>query len=146
MEKQACTTAIHAKDGNNHCVTLSALRVMLLEDSSGWFAQGLEIDYAASGATIDEVKKKFETGFSATLREHLKMFGSIERFLSPANGDAWKEFYHMPKNADCQTYSCIEFHKIDEEIGDKTGSMKLPFDQIAFLSQQPQQQREAVLA
>ena len=58
MEKQACTTAIHAKDGNNHCVTLSALRVMLLEDSSGWFAQGLEIDYAASGATIDEVKKK----------------------------------------------------------------------------------------
>ena len=99
MEKQACTTAIHAKDGNNHCVTLSALRVMLLEDSSGWLAQ-----------------------------------------------DAWKEFYHMPKNADCQTYSCIEFHKIDEEIGDKTGSMKLPFDQIAFLSQQPQQQREAVLA
>jgi len=94
MKKQTVgASALHAHVGDHHAVGVLSLRVLLVEDTSGWFAQGLDIDYAASGSDVDEVKKNFEDGFCATVHEHLVMHGSIERLLKPADQDAWKEFY-----------------------------------------------------
>jgi hypothetical protein len=131
-KKGAVTAAVHTHEGNTHVVSLSALRVMLLEDTNGWFAQGLEIDYAASGASLDEVKKNFEDGFCATMHEHLTMYGNIERFLTVANKAAWDEFYHPPKNAVQQTFSCVQFH--DLEAAKPFEGVQLPFDRLAFIS------------
>lgn len=146
MDKQesAVTAALHAHDGNDHLVAVSALRVMLLEDSSGWFAQGLEIDYAASGASVDEVKTNFENGFAATMREHLTMYGNIEKFLSPAGKEAWDEFYHPPINTVQQSFSCVNYCKL--AVAKAFDGVQLPFDTLAFISRESQSAHDERIA
>ena len=134
MKKLTGASALHAQAGNDHVVALTALRVMLLEDSGGWFAQGLEVDYAASGATVDEAKKNFEDGFCATVREHLQMYGSIERFLKVADAAAWNEFFALPKSAVRQLFSCVQLHQLNTEIQGDLDNVQMPFDSIAFIS------------
>ena len=85
--------AIHGTDGETHIVGIGNLRVIICPDEDGWFAQGLEIDYAASGSSVAQVKKNFQTGLKGTINLHLQMYGNIEKFLSPAPREIWKDFY-----------------------------------------------------
>ena len=131
MTKQtAGAAALHAQVGSTHAVGVLALRVLLVEDTSGWFAQGLDIDYAACGSSVEEVKKAFEVGFCSTVHEHLIMHGTIERLLKPAQQEAWKEFYESPKAA--QSYSCIQLHSTTQEEQLRLAE-NFPFDSIVFL-------------
>ena len=75
---------------------VKALHVMLLPDGHGWFAQGLEIDYASSGKTEEEARDNFVKGLGATLCENLVMYGHIKKVLAPASQEAWKEYYETP--------------------------------------------------
>lgn len=136
MKSPTPTKALHAHDGDgHHAVALSALRVMLLPDSSGWFAQGLEIDYASSGGSQDEAKANFEQGLRATIHEHLRMYGSIERFLKVADKSAWDEFLKPVQETVKQSFSCVQLHNL-AALPDELASMKLPFDSIAFISRE----------
>lgn len=115
---------------------VKALHVMLLPDGQGWFAQGLEIDYAACGATMDEAKDNFVQGLGVTVCEHLVMYGHIKKVLVPASQQAWNEYYESPPEG-------IKRHKIslkasfEEQHAEQQQIEKvqkaIPFNAIEFL-------------
>lgn len=129
------TIALHASDGgDNHLVGLGGLRVLLMEDSGCWFAQGLEIDYAAAGATIDEVKENFGKGLAATIREHLIMHGGFEKLLQIAPPDVWKEAFQS--HVTLSKYSTIQFHAFGLSEKEAEGT-NFPFKKIVFVEPEP---------
>ena len=71
--KEQKMVAQHLQQDNNHQVVLKSLHVVMCEDDGMWFAQGLEIDYAAYGKTIEQAQKHFELGMVATIHEHLNL-------------------------------------------------------------------------
>jgi len=58
--------------------------VVIVKMRDYWFAQGLDIDYAVQGGSIEEVKERFQAGLIETVRAHLNRFGTLEHFLKPA--------------------------------------------------------------
>ena len=73
-------------------IQIEGLRVVVWQNPDGWMAQGLEIDYAAAGDSIEDVIESFAKGLAITLHENQKAFGTIERVLKPAPQEAWKPF------------------------------------------------------
>jgi hypothetical protein len=92
-KKPPIPVAVHAEhvDGVHHIVGLGNIRVILMqeEDGSAWFAQGLEIDYGVQGDSVEGAKKEFEEGLSATVQEHLRVFGNIDNLLQVAPNEIW---------------------------------------------------------
>ena len=66
------------------------LHVRITHDGDHWFAQGYEIDYAADGSSLDDVKLRFQCGLTATIREHLRIFGTAAKVLTPAPAEVWQ--------------------------------------------------------
>jgi hypothetical protein len=118
--------AIHAKhkDGEHHLVGFGNIRVIIVADGAAFFAQGLEIDYAAQGATITEVKRNFEIGLEATIEQHLKIYGNIKRLLQPAPLAVWQELV-PEKPALHSSYWHISEHVIEHGA--------LPYQGINYL-------------
>jgi len=85
--------ALHLSDENTHVVGIGNLRVIISKDGKAWFAQGLEIDYAASGKTIEKTKKNFQDGLTATVRLHLQVHGGIDKLLRIAPQEVWKQLW-----------------------------------------------------
>jgi len=127
-------TAIHLKDGNNHLVGIGNLKVVLVEEQGSWFAQGLEIDYAAEGQSIEGVKSSFEHGFCCTIHEHLRVYGKIDKFLKPAPTEVWKELV-FDECADLNKFTQVSVHTINADV-----VTYLPFTGIQYI------QREKVAA
>lgn len=128
--KTPLPTALHGhnESGSEHVVGLLNLRVVIVPDGKLWFAQGLDIDYAAQGTSIEDAKKQFEDGFVATVHEHLKVFGTIDKLLSVAPNEVWQEMLYAPK-AKHQLYSQVSTHSIAKE-----GELEaLPFKGIEYL-------------
>jgi hypothetical protein len=81
------------------------------ESENMWVAQGLEIDFAVDGVTQDDVQKAFADGLYLTIRENLRVFGSLTQMLRAAPGEIWHEF--LTGAADQQfTDSQSSVHKI----------------------------------
>lgn len=138
------TTCFHAQNGDSHLVGVKALRVMLLKDGNNWFAQGLEIDYAAAGADLDDVKNRFAEGLAMTIGEHLIMHGTIEKLLKPAPEDAWKEFYEATADTIKAEFSTLLAHQIVKRVQEITASTDapvensvFPFEEIQFIGTEP---------
>ena len=129
--KEVETEALH--HGDNNIAAADILRVLLLKDAGGWFAQGLEIDYAAGGSNIAETKTNFETGFCKTVHEHLILHGTIDNLLKVAQREALDEFYK---------YSCFSFHVVEKKSLFLPRGIAFPFSEIAFISRE----EEAVAA
>jgi hypothetical protein len=55
------------------------------------------------------VKRRFERGLYATLGEHLKVYGNINRLLEVAPDEVWREFFET--SPETQTYSHFSFHR-----------------------------------
>jgi hypothetical protein len=89
--------AIHVhgqtEDGSMHVVGIGNLRVIITNDDGSWFAQGLEIDYATEGATLEAVKHNFVEGLYSTVQQHLQIYGDIKQWLQPAPLEVWQEFF-----------------------------------------------------
>ena len=115
------TTAFKAstQGGEAHIVGIGDLRVMISKTETYWYAQGLEIDYAAQGRTLEEVQKHFGDGLHATITEHLAVHGTIEKLLEPAPPDVWKEFFESRDGFNAE-YSTLGVHEM------------FPFDQTRF--------------
>jgi hypothetical protein len=93
------TAALHTHDGKEtHGFAIINLHVLIQNDDGSWFAQGLEIDYAAEGATIEDAKTNFENGLSATIFEHIKVYGHFWGVLKPAPEEAWRTWWAATKN------------------------------------------------
>ncbi|MGH8247905.1 MAG: hypothetical protein ACREUU_15905, partial [Gammaproteobacteria bacterium] len=90
--KSIPATAFHGKaEDGTHVVGIGNLRVILFQEGDLWFAQGLEIDYASQGDSLEDVKKQFEDGLGATIEEHLRVYGNIDKILNVAPSEVWKE-------------------------------------------------------
>lgn len=67
-------------DGS-HVVDIKDISVAIYRKGTHWIAQGVEIDYIAQGDSLEEVKQSFENGLEATINQHLKINGDIDRLL-----------------------------------------------------------------
>jgi hypothetical protein len=134
--KKVGTEAFHLQhqDGTHHIVGVKALHVLLTRDGDGWFAQGLEIDYAASGDNVEHVKSNFGDGLALTVREHLKMFGSIDKLLVVAPPDAWKEYLAASPQSIKQGYTCVQIHELENVKDGESETDDFPFETIQFVN------------
>lgn len=122
--------AIHDFQGTDHIVGIGNLRVIMCKDNGLWFAQGLEIDYAANGKSLAEVKRNFEHGLAATIRLHLQSFDSIDKLLVPAPADTWKELTEIKTSFRFSQVSVHEFEDDAEEL------LHLPYTGISYLERE----------
>ena len=130
--------AQHLTDGHNHAAFVKELRVMLMPDSTGWFAKSLEIDYEACGATLDEVKKNFAEGLIATIHEHLETFGNLQKVIIAANKEMQDEYSRLsPDKIQTESLSFLTVVK-DSKVEKPAEIVKsIPFDAVKFI--QPKQ-------
>ena len=106
--------AVETKSGSVHVVGVGNLRVIVLKTGDFWFARGLDIDYAAQGVTLQEVKRNFERGLEQTIDRHLQIFGNIERLLSPTPPDAWRKLVYSPSRR--FRYSQVSTHRLSDRL------------------------------
>lgn len=91
------THAIHIYDDDErHLVGIGNLHVLITERDGEWFAQGVEIDYAATGWSLEAVKQHFELGLKATVGLHINKFNSIDRLLRFAPESVWGPLKSQP--------------------------------------------------
>jgi len=116
--------ALHGTmDDGQELVGFGNIRVLILQEPDGWFAQGLEVDYAAEGDSLEEVQRAFEQGFHATIDTHLRLYGGIERLLRPAPPEVWQEL--VTTRAQLKRYTQISLHR-----------SLLPYEGFAFFTEQ----------
>jgi len=125
MKTKSGAVAIQATsdDGSKELVGIGNVRVIIVPDGKSFFAQGLEIDYAAQGPTVDRAKENFEKGFRATIQQHLELYGNLKHFLVPAPTPIWQEM--LPEVTQHNRYFHVSIHKIEVA--------SLPYDGIRYL-------------
>jgi hypothetical protein len=117
--------AFHAEGTEDHIVGIGHLRVILCKEDGFWLAQGIDIDYSASGKTQKEAKKNFEYGLESTIDQHLKIYGNIEKILIATPASVWLPL--LPKGKSVG-YSQLTFHdRPSEQLND------LPYSGIDWL-------------
>ena len=84
---------IHKKDGPVHTVLIPDIKVLVSNNDGSWFAQGLEIDYAAQGQSLQDVKNKFSEGLERTLDAHLATYKNIKGVLQLAPKEYWDQYF-----------------------------------------------------
>lgn len=119
------TKAIHFKNTGCEGVIIGALRVIVSEQDGYWFAQGIEIDFAASGSSLQDLQERFECGLVETITAHLNKYGTIENLLKYAPKTEWQSL------ADSQEYyvDMVAIHELHDQVAMK----ELPFKQIAYI-------------
>ena len=120
------TSVVHVEGEDTHAVLIQSLRVIIMREGDQWFAQGLELDYAAAGESQDDVKSRFENGLSATISEHLKVYGSVEKILKVAPQDAWNLWL-------TERHRYKLDHTSFHAIGADEATVGFPFSGIAYL-------------
>ncbi len=130
-KKTPKTTAFHVQAGTTNIVGIGNLRVMITSEPGSCFAQGVEIDYASSGSSLEDVKKRFQDGLELTITEHLRIFGNIEKLLKPAPQDVWSE---LVKTKNFVRFSQISKHEIKPF---KVLSGAFPYDGITYMEKAP---------
>jgi hypothetical protein len=122
--RQTSTSILHAiSDNGDHAVGVSALSVLVEPDGDAWIAQGIEIDYAASGTTLEDAKRRFEAGLKATIREHLRRYSNVERLLRWAPNSVVQHF------AECKhryAFSQVSLHQENDLV------KLVPYEAITF--------------
>lgn len=93
MKKVTYQRVAHVQDGNRHAVAAS-LRVLIRPaDAGGYVAQGLDIDYVATGGSVDEVKQIFAEGLVRTIRSLIRRGRPLSAlFKGKAPQEAWQAY------------------------------------------------------
>ncbi len=71
------------------------IRVLITEEDGFWAAQSLEIDYAAGGTSLDDVKERFINGLTRTMQVYMEQYQSIEKLIKPAPPEYWMAFMKL---------------------------------------------------
>jgi hypothetical protein len=115
------TTVVHKKQDDGDFIGIGNLRVLVTNADGSWFAQGLEIDYAAEGTSIEDVQRRFEQGLKQTISEHLKLFSNIQKLIAPAPADIWRQlaaddgclgFHHSQASFHPLRFQGIQYYEI----------------------------------
>ena len=107
---KAAFDSFHGTTPDGNVVGVGNLRVLLRNADGYWFAQGLEIDYAAQGDSIADVQQRFENGLECTIREQLKVFGTIDKLLVQAPGEVWRELWDGKPKCVAMRHSQLSTH------------------------------------
>jgi hypothetical protein len=120
--------AVHLADQTeeHHVVGLGNLRVVIVPDDGSWFAQGLDIDYAAQGEDIEEAKANFARGLRATINQHIQLYGNIKRLLKPAAPEICRDLL-LDGSAEFKLFWQVSAYQVHE---------RLPYDCINYLVEQ----------
>lgn len=109
-------SAVHLEnDHGNHSVFMDALRVVIVRDGESWFAQCLDIDYAAGGSTLEEAQNNFEEGLAATVMLHIHKFGNLNKLMKDPSPEAI-EHLGMGKKFKFTMLTDIQSHDISEPL------------------------------
>lgn len=107
--------AEHHQSANGHAVRIESLRVLVCQDGDGlWFAQGIDLDYAAGGTSIEDAQQRFERGLLATVRAHIDHFGTIERLLQAPPVENWLPLASAAKGF---VFSSTSVHELPVDAG-----------------------------
>ncbi|MGA2742248.1 MAG: hypothetical protein ABSG65_33015 [Bryobacteraceae bacterium] len=93
-----------------------------------WITLPLQVDYAASGSSVEDAKVQFQNGLRATIHHNLRMFGTIENILKVAPNEEWLKLWHTAKGQH-KVYSQVSFHELVKDMGI---SEELPFTTINY--------------
>lgn len=128
------STAVHlkSKDGIHHFVGFGNLRVAIVPDGDLWFAQALEVDYCAQGTSPKHARKEFSEGLSATIKEHLRVHGSISRLLKLAPQQVWDDVSYSCNTIPNEYSTFCTYHVEREEVPSDLQKF-LPFNSIVFM-------------
>jgi hypothetical protein len=120
----ATAVQVDAPDGSQ-VVVCENLRVLVTKQDGVWIAQGLEIDYAAEGDTIPQVKQRFEQGLAMTIESHLRVHNNIRKLLSAqAPPELWAEYFDKKNTLRRFVHSQAMMMQLQRH---------LPFDRIVWL-------------
>lgn len=88
-------TMTHLASGDQHAVAAELHVLVMRSPDGGFFAQGLEIDYTATGATEEEARNRFAHGFTATIHSYLRRGRDLGAIFSKSHTppEYWKAYY-----------------------------------------------------
>jgi len=122
--EKAKLIASHVEGDDGHAVCIHSLRVLIEPDGDGWFAQGLEIDYAAGGDSIEDVKRRFEEGLRATIQENLREFRTLDHMMVPAPPEEWRRF---ARQSEKYAFQMVSFFRRED------APQNFPYESITYL-------------
>ena len=132
VDERALAVHLSTEQGTGHVVGIGNIRVLINKEGNFWYAQGLEIDYVAQGKTIEDVKKAFEDGLTATIHENIRVHGTIEPVLKVAPQNIWEEV--LNPNVISNKFTQVSVHQIEAM---KSISLDLlPFQGIEYLQRE----------
>lgn len=117
----------HAQDGDGHLVA-AQLRVLISPDpSGGYVAQGLDIDYCATGVSIQQVQDRFLNGFVRTIEALLRRDRPLSAlFKSKTPPEVWQAYMDSTRKDEL---TCATFVDLSDRV-----PAGLPFQSLAFCS------------
>lgn len=118
--------AAHLSSEKVQGVAVWNLSVLIVPDGDFWFAQGLELNYGAQGDTAEEAQANFQTGLLATICQHLRVHGNIDRLLKFAPSEILREAAR--KKALIRRVVNVSFH----DIADAKVQREIPFSGIDY--------------
>ncbi len=121
--------ALGAGDKAIHIVGVEMRVVVIQREDHVWFAHGLDINYAAQGSSLAEVKKNFERGFVTTIDQHLEKFGHVKNLFRPTSQEAWDRL--VSSRPEQFRYAHVSRHAFPKRIRNL-----IPFSAISFVEPQ----------
>lgn len=117
----------HVEDGNVHAVATS-LRVLISPaDAGGFVAQGLEIDYVATGETVEEVQDHFARGLLRTIEGLIRRNRPLSAlFKSRTPPEAWQAFMNSQGQ---DQLTCGVVVDLRPKLPERS---QFPFDSLAY--------------
>jgi hypothetical protein len=104
----------HVQDEDLHAVVAELHVLIRPAAEGGFYAQGIEIDYLATGATEEEARDRFTYGFIKTVRSYLKKNRSLDGlFKTAAPAEARKEYYSSSNTA---VFQCLITQQLRDEL------------------------------
>ena len=120
--------AAHVSDEDLHGVAVWNLSVLIVPDEQFWFAQGIEINYGAQGDSAADAQANFQAGLLATICQHLRVHGDIDRLLRFAPSHVLREAAAAQNKSSLRRFASVSFH----DIADHNVQGKLPFSGIDY--------------
>ena len=124
---------VHVSEGDRHAVA-AQLRVLICSDDEGGFvAQGLEIDYCATGASVEQVQERFAQGLLRTAERLVKRGRSLSALMKTQTPrEAWDQYLSSERHE----VACATVFRYEGEV-----PAGMPFTSLAFCS--PRHDRHA---
>jgi hypothetical protein len=129
MSKQKANV-LHVTAGDNHAVA-AQLRVLICPAEEGGFvAQGLEIDYCATGATVEQVQQRFAEGLLHTAERLVKRGRSLSALMKTHTPrETWQEYLTAAEQHELACATVFKYEADDVPAG-------MPFTSLAFCNSQ----------